>query len=156
MEITQLLDIAEGEGRHFDFFYHYDSAAPPVINGTMNILVPKDGPYWVSFTNLTVTIANGNTPDAHSGFLMVTGMTSNQGGICNPGYPKLTKVLFPLTNPTSGSPVCKTYNKLLLQSSDSITLSYGDNNMVMVPTTRIVATMHISSSSHIIRSSLLQ
>ena len=139
------------EAEDFDAFYHYDSTSAAVADNKLTIGVPADGPYWICFSNITITYGNGVTPDASSGFLVLEGTEEIQSaGICAPGT-KTSKLYFPLFSPGTTTPVTKTYNKILLRTTDYIALVVHNNAFEKLTTTRLVATIHISSNPDVIR-----
>jgi len=146
--------MAETSAAVFDYFYHYDSAGANIADNKMAIGVPSAGTYWMCLTNLAVTYGQNAVPDAQSGFLVIEGTEENQtSGVCSVGY-KTSKLYFPLTPPNSTTPISKTYNRILLRSSDTISLVCHNHLWTKLETTRIVATVHISNDPQVIRSAV--
>lgn len=135
----------------FDYFFHYDSTSQAVADNKLSIGVPANGSYWIHLTNLNITYANGVTPDPKCGFLVLEGTEEIQSsGVCAPGT-KTSKLYFPLFDAGSATPIIKTYNKILLRTSDSVALVCHNNAFEKLVTSRIVATVHISNNPDIIR-----
>jgi hypothetical protein len=137
----------------FDYFFHYDSTSNAVADNKLSIGAPANGAYWIHLTNIHITYADGVTPDPKCGFLVLEGTEEIQSsGICAAGS-RSSKLYFPLSDSGSSTPLVKTYNRILLRTSDTVALVCHNSAFEKLTTARIVATIHISSNSKIIRAS---
>lgn len=136
----------------FDYFYHYDSASAALDSGKLPIILPRDGVYWISLTNISLAFADDQVPDQHSGFLVVSETEERQKlSVSYTGQSAANKLIFPLTDPSSTKPLSKTYGKILLRTNDQFSVSYYDKNLSKLTMDRIVVSLHVSSSSDYIR-----
>lgn len=149
--------LAEDTTAPYDIFVFYDSRNPLLSDGHLTVNTPNQNWYWMSLQSIILEFPNGYTPDTYAGFLGVHGLEDSLISSSTYIGPFQTrgKLLFPLQNPGDTNPTCKIYNRLRINRSDTIKVSYYDNTMTEVAMTTITLTMHISDDPNIIRTTLM-
>lgn len=141
----------------YDIFVYYDSRSSDLSDGLLTINTPRQNWYWLSLQSIILQFPNGYTPDIYSGFLGVSGLEDSL--ISSTSYIGMQqtrgKLLFPLQNPGDTSPASKIYNRLRINRSDTIKVSYYDQSLTEIAMNVIIVTLHISDSADIIRSTLM-
>lgn len=144
-------NVVNANLKDVNMYYHYDSLFYPVDSSTpnMQIKIPREGKYVMDVTLLYFGYANGYIPGPFAGFLCLSELNINQCGslcICC-SISRAGKILFPFRDPTSPDANCQVQNIVQLEKHDQFRLTFIDNSGVTVPTSRIVATISITSIS---------
>jgi len=134
--------------KEINVFFHYDSDVVDQDTKQMKVKVPKNGLYYWTAHNISIKFPDGYTPDTYNGYICVCGFQLSQSGIIKVSGKSGTRtgILFPLREPGSVNPKCKTYNKVYLNEDDQFKITYVDKDLKIVEVDRIVMTFHCVSN----------
>lgn len=136
----------------YDGFYHYDSANPNLLDDKrMAIMVPVEGYYQVSLSNLYIQFDPSYVPPISTAYLVLDPSETINNGICVVGRKgekgKIGQVPFPLSNPNDARPGVSVYNFMKLVPGETIGISYYDDSYQKVKAgiLRIIVTIHLQT-----------
>lgn len=132
----------------FNRFLHYDTSLLE-DDRIADIEVSETGWYYMTLHNISLDFQDGYTPDQYSGYLRFCSTKNAQTGLTTVTG-QITKndrgVIFPLREPSTNHPKCKTYNRFYLEKHDTIRITYMHSDLSLQVIDRIVVTLHITNS----------